>query len=208
MRVVSTNIAKPQILEWKGKKQRTGIFKEPAASIYLEKQQVRGDEISNRKVHGGIFKACYLFSADHYDHWKELYPNLKWNYGMLGENITVEGLDETSIHVGDIYRLGSALIQVTQPREPCSTFGAKIGDQGILKKFIEHGRPGTYVRILEEGEVKVDDELILVEKANDSLSTADLFRLIFDKDQNKEHLDRALKNEAIPLEKRLRIPRS
>ena len=207
MKVISTNKAKPQILEWKGKKQRTGIFKRPVECIWLEKEQVKGDEVSNRKVHGGIYKAVYLFSADHYAHWQNEYPDLDWHYGMLGENVTVEGLDETKIQVGDIYRLGGALIQITQPREPCSTFGAKMGDQGILKKFIAHGRPGTYAKVLEEGEVKINDAMELVTSAENSLSTADLFRLIFDKEKNQEHLIKAIKNEAIPLSKRTKLNR-
>lgn len=207
MKVISTNKAKPQILKWKGKKQRTGIFKKPVDSIWLEKEQVKGDEITNRKVHGGIYKAVYLFSADHYEHWENEYPNLDWHYGMLGENITVAGLDETKVQIGDIYKLGSALIQITQPREPCSTFGAKMGDQGILKKFIAHGRPGTYAMVLEEGEVKKDDSMILIKRDEDSLSTADLFRLIFDKDKNPDHLAKAMKNEAIPLTKRNKLNR-
>ena len=207
MKVISTNMAKPQILEWKGKKQRTGIFKKPVDSIWLEKEQVKGDEISNRKVHGGIYKACYLFSSDHYPYWQKEYPNLNWEYGMLGENVTVEGLDETKIYVGDIYKLGTALIQITQPREPCSTFGAKMGDQGILKKFIEHGRPGTYAMVLQEGEVKENDEMLLIKKAEYSLTTAQLFRLIFDRDKNPEHLEKALKNQAIPMSKRKKLDR-
>ena len=207
MKVISTNKAKPQILEWKGKKQRTGIFKKPVDSIWLEKEQVKGDEISNRKVHGGIYKACYLFSSDHYPYWQKEYPNLNWEYGMLGENVTVEGLDETKIYVGDIYKLGTALIQITQPREPCSTFGAKMGDHGILKKFIEHGRPGTYAMVLQEGEVKENDEMLLIKKAEYSLTTAQLFRLIFDRDKNPEHLEKALKNQAIPMSKRKKLDR-
>ena len=111
MKIVSTNIAKPQFVTINGKQQRTGIFKKPTnLPIYLDTEEVKGDEISNRKVHGGIYKACYLFSADHYPHWQNLYPQLDWHYGMLGENLTVEGLDETQICVGDIYKVGNALI--------------------------------------------------------------------------------------------------
>jgi MOSC domain-containing protein YiiM len=128
MKIVSTNIGKPAVVTINGKQQRTGIFKKPTNNpIYLDKEEVKGDEISNRQVHGGEFKACYLFSADHYSHWKNLYPNLTWDFGMLGENLTIEGFDETKVFVGDIYKVGSALIQVTQPREPCTTFEAKMG---------------------------------------------------------------------------------
>lgn len=208
MRIISTNIAQPKILEWKGRSQKTGIFKKAVDDpIYLEKEQVRGDEISNRKVHGGVYKACYLFSADHYDYWKSLYPQLKWEYGMFGENLTVEGLDETKIYIGDIFKIGEAVIQITQPREPCSTFGAKFGDQGVLKQFIEYGRPGTYCRVLEEGFVQTDDELELIESATNDLSVVDLFKLIFDKSKNSAHLELALKKESIAAYKKEQLAR-
>ena len=154
MQIISTNIAKPTTFLWHGKEVTTGIHKKPTNSpIYLDKEDVRGDEVSDRKVHGGIFKACYLFSEDYYPYWKNLYPDLDWHYGMLGENLTVNGLDETQICVGDIYKVGNALIQVTQPREPCTTFAAKMGSQDILAQFVAHGRPGTYVRVLQQGHV-------------------------------------------------------
>lgn len=100
MQITSTNIAKPTTIEWNGKKQTTGMYKNPIdAGIYLEKEDVKGDEVSDRKHHGGIFKACYLFSEDHYDYWKNLYPNIDFNYGIFGENLTVKGLDETKIRL-------------------------------------------------------------------------------------------------------------
>lgn len=208
MNIISTNIAKPQFVTINGDKQKTGIYKKPTNQpIYLDKEEVKGDEISNRKVHGGEFKACYLFSTNHYPHWENLYPNFDWHYGMLGENLTVEGLDETQLHVGDIYKLGSALIQVTQPREPCTTFAAKMGTPEIMQQFIDHGRPGTYVRVLKPGNVRVGDTLELVEKAENSVSIADFFKIIFDQEKNQEHLKRIVESEAIPLRKRMQLER-
>ncbi len=78
---------------------------------------------------------------------ENLYPNLEWTFGILGENLTVSGLDETQIHVGDIYKIGEALVLVTQPQEPCYKFGVKFGAQAVFKQFIEHGFPGTYVKV-------------------------------------------------------------
>lgn len=208
MKIISTNIAKPRFVTINGEQQRTGIFKKPTdQAIYLDTEEVKGDEISNRQVHGGVYKACYLFSANHYPHWKSLYPHLEWHYGMLGENLTVEGLDETQLYVGDIYKVGAALIQVTQPREPCTTFAAKMGTADIMTQFIAHGRPGTYVRIIEQGDVKVGDTLELVEKATNSVSIADFFKIIFERDKNQEHLKLLIENEAIPLKKRVQLSR-
>ena len=208
MKIISTNIAKPQFVTINGEQQQTGIFKKPTTQpIYLDTEEVKGDEISNRQVHGGEFKACYLFSADHYPHWEQLYPNFDWHYGMLGENLTVDGLDETQLQVGDIYKVGSALIQVTQPREPCTTFAAKMGTADIMTQFIAHGRPGTYVRVLEPGYVTVGDTIELVEKATKSVSIADFFNIIFERDKNQEQLKRIVENDAIPLKKRMQLAR-
>jgi len=208
LKIISTNIAKPQFVTINGEQQQTGIFKKPTnQAIYLDKEEVKGDEISNRQVHGGEFKACYLFSADHYPYWENLYPNFDWHYGMLGENLTVEGLDETQLHVGDIYKLGSALIQVTQPREPCTTFAAKMGTTDIMAQFIAHGKPGTYVRILQQGYVNVSDTMELVEKAKNSVSIANFFKLLFEREKNQEHLKRIVESESIPLKKRKKLAR-
>ncbi|MEZ4803798.1 MAG: MOSC domain-containing protein [Gelidibacter sp.] len=185
MQIVSTNIAKPTTFLWNGREEITGIYKKPTdLAIYLGKGEVKGDEVSDRKHHGGIYKACYLFSADNYSYWKSLYPNLDWSYGMLGENLTISNLDETKIFIGDIYRIGNALVQITLPREPCYKLGVKFGNQKVLKQFIEHGCPGTYVKVLEEGFVQVGDELKLVEQQSNSLSTSQFFNLLFEKEKN------------------------
>lgn len=206
MIVLSTNIAKPQFIELNGRKEKTGIFKKPIKGpIHLGKEVVRGDEVSNRKVHGGEFKACYLFASESYDYWEDLYPNLDWHYGMIGENLTVSGLDESKLIIGDVYKIGKALVQITQPREPCATFGNKLGDMQVLKHFVKHGKPGTYVRVLKEGEVKKGDKMKLVESATNSISILDFFKLIFDKDKSQEHLKLIMNIDALPQTKRNKL---
>ncbi|PWH82853.1 MOSC domain-containing protein [Algibacter marinivivus] len=203
MKITSTNIAKPTTIIWNGKEELTGIYKKSVNQfIFLGNENVKDDEISDRKHHGGEFKACYLFSADHYDYWKKLYPNLNWEYGMFGENLTVSGLNEKEIHIGDVYKIGSALVQITQPREPCFKFGVKFGTQNVLKQFIEHGYPGTYIRVLEEGYVKTGDTLELVEKAKNSISTWDLFNLLYNQEKNQGHIKLIMDNNALPKRKR------
>ena len=206
MKVISTNIAKPKIIIYNDQEVTTGIFKKHVnTTIYLEKENVRGDEVSDRRVHGGEYKACYLFSVDYYPYWQNLYPNLDWNYGMLGENLTVSDLDESNITIGSIYKIGSALVQVTQPREPCYKFGVKFGNQDVLKQFIEHRHPGFYVRVLEEGHVQTDDEIILVKEAKNSITISEFYCLLFDKEKNQEHLNLAINNEVLPERKRIKL---
>jgi MOSC domain-containing protein YiiM len=208
MQVISTNIAQPTRFIWKGKEVKTGIYKKPTdVPIYLGKESVRGDEVSDRNAHGGEFKACYLFSANQYPYWQNLYPNLDWNYGMLGENLTIADLDETQLFIGDIYTLGEALVQITQPREPCFKFAHKFGTEAVLKQFINKGYPGTYVRVLKKGEVKIGDTFRHIEKAEHTISIFHCFQLLYAKDKNKDHIKAILNNDALPekLKKRLKF---
>ncbi|WP_298533135.1 MOSC domain-containing protein [uncultured Algibacter sp.] len=203
MKIVSTNIAKPTTISWNGKEVLTGIYKNPTAEpIFLGNQGVKNDEVSDRNVHGGEYKACYLFSADHYEYWKSLYPNLNWNWGMFGENLTLSGLNEKDLYIGDIYKIGSTLVQITQPRQPCFKFGVKFGSQKVLKEFINYGFSGTYVRILEEGFVKANDTMKLVQKAKKSISTWQLFQLLYKTEKNQEHIKLVINNNALPKRKR------
>lgn len=208
MKIISTNIAQPTTFIWNDKEVTTGIYKKPVSTpIFLGKEEVRNDEVSDRKVHGGEFKACYLFSADQYPYWKNLYPKLEWTYGMLGENLTVEHLNEKDLHIGDIYKVGNALIQITQPREPCFKFAAKFESSTVLQEFIDHGYPGTYCRVLEEGSVSTGDVFELVEKAENSMSIFQFFKLLYAKDKDAELIKRILNNEALPKRKRDQLKR-
>ncbi|MGW9685666.1 MOSC domain-containing protein [Flagellimonas sp. 2504JD1-5] len=208
MKVISTNIGKPTPITWNGQESTTGIFKYPVNQpIILETESVSNDNISDRKVHGGIYKACYLFSADQYPYWKKKYSNLDWDWGMFGENLTVEGLDETKLRIGNIYKLGTALVQITQPREPCFKLGIRFDDQDILKEFIDHGFPGTYVKVLEVGQVKVGDVLELMEESENTLTTQQFYQLLFSRKKDKAIVEMAIKNEALPPHKRERLKR-
>lgn len=199
MQVISTNIGIPRRIEWKGRTEETGIFKSPVSSpIQLGCENVVGDAVADRRHHGGEYKACYLFASDHYGYWKERYPDLSWDWGMFGENLTVEGMDESTLTAGSIYSLGSALVQITIPREPCYKLGIRFGDQKIIEEFIDHGHPGTYVRVTRPGKVRQGDRLSLVEKADTSPSIAELYSLIYSKEKDRELLSLALNCPYIP----------
>ena len=204
MKIISTNIGKPTTFIWKGKEETTGIYKKPTDKpIFLTKNDVLGDEVSNRLNHAGFYKACYIFAAEQYPYWKGLYPDLDWSWGMFGENLTVSGFDEREVYLGDTYKLGEALVQVSQYREPCYKLGHKFGTQAVLKQFIQHGFGGTYLSILEEGYVNVNDTFTLVERPESSITVAQLFRLIFAKEKDPTHLKIAANSKAIPPKKRI-----
>ncbi len=206
MQVLSTNIGNLTKINWNGKELSTGIFKYPTSSpLVLEIEKVANDSIADRKVHGGIYKACYLFSAEHYPYWKNRYPDLDWNWGMFGENLSVSGMDESEIRIGDIYKIGSALVQISQPREPCFKLGIRFGTQQILKEFIDYGFPGTYVKILEEGQVSSGDKLILIEPSDNLLTVQQFFKLLYTKEKDEKILRLAIENLALPEYKRERL---
>ncbi len=208
MKVISTNLARSTEILWNGKKITTGIYKNPVdGPIYLRREDVEHDIIADRKVHGGIHKACYLFSLQEYSFWKPLYPHLDWNWGMFGENLTVDGLDESKVCIGDVYQLGTAVVEVSQPREPCFKLGVRFGNQEILYQFIKRSFPGFYVRILKEGKVSPGDELRLTSRPSSELTIKGFFELLFSREKNQETLQFAILNEAIPEQKRLRLKR-
>ncbi len=206
MKVISTNIGEPTTFIWNGKEEQTGIFKKPVSqALYLTKNDVKNDTVIDRVHHGGVNKACYLFAADNYEYWKQLYPDLDWDWGMFGENLTISALDESTLRVGNIYKLGKALVQVSQPREPCYKLGVRFGTQQVLKQFIEHNRPGTYVRILEEGEVKTGDQMILQSESENELTTQQFYQLMFMKEKPKELLQLFMDNPSVPAYKKERF---
>lgn len=206
MKVISTNIGTSTKIVWNGKNTTTGIYKFPINKpIFLDIEDVLGDTVVDRKYHGGVYKACYLFSADNYPYWKEKYPHLKWDWGMFGENLTMEGLDESKIRIGSTYKLGSALVQITQPREPCYKLGIRFGNQGILKQYIDHGFPGTYVRVMEPGKVTVGDSMELMEESKSPLTVQQFFNLLFSPTKDRDLVQQAINNPALPLGKREKL---
>lgn len=192
MKIISTNIGEPKTIEWNGKMVQTGIYKYPVEKpIFLGLEDVENDHVIDRRYHGGIDKACYLYSADHYSYWKKFYPNLEMPWGMFGENLTVEGLHEAEINIGDIFKIGEAVVQATQPRQPCYKLGIRFGDQKMVKQFVDSGFAGVYVRVLEKGFVRTNDEMVLVEKKV-SLSVMNVFELLYSPTFRKEAVGQAV----------------
>ncbi|MEJ2585557.1 MAG: MOSC domain-containing protein [Robiginitalea sp.] len=193
MRITSTNSAQPVRIQWKGRTQITGIYKKPTSEgIFLTSEGVRGDTIGNPKVHGDAQKAAYLFSLDQYAYWQNQYPSLDWGYGMFGENLTVEKMDETTLIMGSTYQLGEAVVRITTPREPCFKLGIRFGDQGIIQKFVTRGYPGAYVSVANPGWIRPGDDLELLETPDTSLSIADFYRMWYASSKDPELLEKAL----------------
>ena len=192
MKAISLNISLPQVITFHNKKEKTGFFKKAVDhSINLGLEDVKDDCVIDRVNHGGKDKACYLYSHDHYDYWKQFYPALLWDYGMFGENITLSGMDESKIRIGDVYKIGSAIVQVSQPRQPCYKLGIKFGNQKIVKEFCAAPYPGIYVRVLQEGLVNKEDVFELNQTSLNSMTVLEVFQLIYMKNPSKEMLIKA-----------------
>jgi MOSC domain-containing protein YiiM len=177
MIVKSVNIGKKKLIDYKGEIVETGIFKYPVnQSIFLGKEDVENDAVIDRKYHGGIDQAVYAYAENHYTYWKAIYPNLDWQFGMFGENLTISNLEETEIHVGNIYALGEVILEVTKPREPCFKLGLRFGTQAILKQFWNSTKSGIYFKVLQTGKVSLGDKLVLHKNAQNTPTIAEVYK--------------------------------
>ena len=160
MRVISVNVGCPRTIEAAGQTVLTSIFKAPASGrVKLSKMNLAGDQPADLSVHGGKHKAVYLYPSEHYRYWKEQLPDIEMPWGMFGENLTTEGLDEHAAHIGDRFRIGAAVLEVTQPRKPCYKLGIRFGRHDMVKRFWNSGRSGFYLSVVEEGDIGAGDAI-------------------------------------------------
>ncbi len=198
MKILSTNIAGITTITFRGKTVKTGIYKKPNnKSIFLGKEDVKKDFVIDRRYHGGYDKACYIYSYNHYSYWQKLYPHLIFEMGMFGENLTIENLCEQNIFIGDIFQIGEAIVQISQPREPCFKLGVKFGSQKIVKQFLEAESPGIYLRVLKEGFVKKGNQLILKESPEKLVSVLDVYRVFSSESKNISFIEKVLKSKLL-----------
>jgi MOSC domain-containing protein YiiM len=197
MKIISTNIGEPKTINWNGKEVTTGIFKYPVNQpIFLGSEDVENDHVIDRRYHGGVDKACYLYTADHYKYWQTLYPDLELPWGIFGENLTVEGLHEADVNIGDVFRIGEAVVQATQPRQPCFKLEFRFNDNQIVRKFIDSGFAGVYVRVIEKGLVKIGDSVELIERKK-SLTIHKIYELIYTDKVQREAVEQTVNDPFI-----------
>lgn len=199
MKVVSVNVGVPREVMWKGRIVSTGIFKEPVADrVAVRGLNLDGDRQADLSVHGGPDKAVYVYPSEYYQFWREQFPTMNLPWGMFGENLTVEGLVDTNVFIGDRYRVGSALLQVKQPRLPCYKLALKFQRDDILKRFLKSEFTGFYFAVLEEGDVAAGDPIILDRRDENEVSVVDITRLYARDKNNAEMLRRVISVEALP----------
>lgn len=198
MKIISIQVGLPREVEWQGKLVSTGIFKDPVPGpLLLRGFNLAGDGQADLSVHGGERKAVYGYGADAYPWWKKTIPGTDFPWGAFGENLTFAELDEKKICAGDIYRLGSAELQVTEPRFPCFKLGIKYGDMKVIKTFLDSRRSGVYFRIHKEGMVDRGDELQLLHGDPARVSIYDFYNGYNEKTKDRALLKQFLKVKSL-----------
>jgi len=186
MKLISINTSKQKFIEYQGKEISTGIFKEPIdGGIFVQKGNLEGDEQADLLSHGGLHKAVYAFSSEHYNYWREVLKNPNLKHGAFGENLTISGFDEASIFIGDQFSIGQCVLEVSQPRVPCFKLGIALNSTKAPKLFIKSFNTGVYFRVIKEGIITAGDQLIKINEVPNSVSVRSLFRAYFDKSYNQ-----------------------
>src|SRR3954465_6152027 len=154
MKLRSLNTGLPREVTWHGRHVTTGIFKAPVPGrVALRTLNIAGDRQADLTVHGGPHKAVYCYPEEHYAFWSDQLPDTELVFGNFGENLTTRGLTEDVVQIGDQFRVGSAILQVTQPRMPCYKLGIRFGRADMVKRFWDSERPGIYFSVVDEGDL-------------------------------------------------------
>ena len=199
MRLVSLNVGLPRFVTRNGEAVSTAIFKEPVSGrVQLRTLNLDGDRQADLTVHGGPSKAVYVYPSEHYEYWRYELLGMDLPWGMFGENFTTEGLYEAELNIGDKFRIGSAVVMVTEPRMPCYKLGIRFGRTDIIKKFLASERTGFYLAVLQEGQVGAGDPIQLIERNERGVRVSDITRLYVHDKHNTQLLRRAIEVEALP----------
>lgn len=193
--VLSVNVGTPQQVRWLATEVLTSIFKLPVEGRRaVRPHNIEGDRQSDLTVHGGPNKAVYCYPSEHYAWWREQLPGHDLSvYGAFGENLTTEGLLETDVRIGDRFRVGTAVLQVTQPRMPCFKLGVRFNLGSMVKLFWKSGRSGIYFSIVEEGDVAAGDPVERIASGPEAVTIADVVRLYRGDETSSELFERAMR---------------
>ncbi len=198
MNLLSVNVGLPREVSFRGRTYPTAIFKHPVAGrVPVTRLNVEGDRQGNPESHGGPDMAVYAYSHDHYAFWADDLGIGELPFGAFGENLTVTGMADDAVSIGDVFRIGSARFQVTEPRTPCHKLAMKFDDPGLPRRFFKSGRLGFYFRVLDEGDVGAGDEIICEARDPAGLTVAEVAATWADKGAAPAALERALGVEAL-----------
>jgi ferredoxin-NADP reductase/MOSC domain-containing protein YiiM len=197
-RLLSVNVGLPRDVTWNGKTVRTAIWKSPVdGRRMVRKLDIDGDAQADLAGHGGEHRAVFVYQVDSYHHWERFLGRNDFTFGQFGENFTVEGLSDNEVCIGDRYRIGNAIFEVTQPRVTCYRVGIRMNEPRMAALLVAHQRPGFYFRVLQEGEVGAGDDIVKITDGPEQTSVADIDALLYLPGHSREQLKRALRIPAL-----------
>jgi ferredoxin-NADP reductase/MOSC domain-containing protein YiiM len=197
-RLLSVNVGLPREIQWKGRTVRTGIWKSPVPSrCHVGRLNVEGDGQGDLAGHGGEQRAVFVYQFESYRYWQERLRRTDFVHGQFGENFTIEGLPDAAVCIGDRYRIGSALFEVTQPRVTCYRVGIRMNEPRMPALLTSSERPGFYFRVIQEGEVGAGDEIIKVGGATERMTVAEVNALLYSPNHPRDRLERAVRIKAL-----------
>ena len=198
MRLVSVNVGLPREVEWEGRRIKTAIWKQPVRGrIHVGRLNLAGDGQADLAGHGGEQRAVMVYQLDSYRYWQRILQRSDFTCGQFGENFTVEGLADAEVCIGDRYRIGTALFEVTQPRVTCFKLGIRMRHPPMPALMVAHRRPGFYFRVIEEGDVGADDRIERISAGPGRMSVAEIDALLYLGDHPREALTKALQIPAL-----------
>lgn len=183
MKLLSINLAEPRAIPHAGQQVMTGIYKQPVkGKVKVGTLGLTGDMQADLAAHGGIYKAVYSYPFEHYEYWSLELGRNDFTFGQFGENLTITGWTEDLVNIGDVFRIGTTLLEVTQPRVPCFKLAHKMNLPGFIKMFTHSGRTGFYHRVLAEGEMTEGDAVERVKTDPHGVTVREMMRIM--------HIDR------------------
>ncbi|WP_321475957.1 MOSC and FAD-binding oxidoreductase domain-containing protein [uncultured Paludibaculum sp.] len=196
--LVSINVGLPRDIEWKGQTVRTAVWKLPVQGrVAVGRLNLEGDGQGDVAGHGGEHRAVMVYQMDAYRYWEAHLGRNDFSFGQFGENFTVAGLPDDEVCIGDQYRIGSALFEVTQPRVTCYRVGIRLEEPAMPALLVSHHRPGFYFRVLEEGDVGAGDEIVKVADGPERMTVAEIDALLYLPNPSREQLERSLRVPAL-----------
>jgi MOSC domain-containing protein YiiM len=199
MKVVSLNVGMPRTVRYMDRDIATGIFKSPVPGpLLLRRLNLDGDHQADLENHGGRNKAIYAYPSEHYEFWRRELPEMELPWSMFGENLTTEGLTEEDACIGDHFRIGEAVVKVSQPRIPCYKLGIRFGRPDIVKRFLASRRSGIYFAVVEEGLVNAGDAIQRIGESDHRISIADVNRAYVSARDNLPLARRIVSLEILP----------
>src|ERR1700761_962575 len=197
-RLLSVNVGLPRDIEWKGRTVHTAIWKDPVRGrCRVGRLNLDGDGQGDLAGHGGEHRAVFVYQIESYRYWQERLSRDDFVHGQFGENFTIEGLSDDTVCIGDRYQIGSALFEVTQPRVTCYRVGIRMNAPRMAALLTSSGRPGFYLRVLQEGEVGSGDEIVKAGEGPLRMTVAKVDALLYLPGHPRDQLERALKIPAL-----------